>query len=200
MITNDGRFVAAFDPAPTSNNGRILTGSGTISGNQLSASGTGFTSVAFPSGSFQVPVILTGSVATNASISGSYSGGGESGSFSLGYQALTNRPSSIATVGGTYTGLPSVSANESLNSNNGVLFFTSPGCVGNGTIGIVDSTKNTYTWAMQIIATGQGSCIYAGNQTGLAYLADTNSTTTNNIIVMIGSAGTTNAFVFVGAK
>jgi hypothetical protein len=205
IVSGDGKFASAISSAPGTTNGRTLTGTGTINGNQFSATGLSVGTAPFPAGGTSATASLMGTVVSRASINGSYSAGGESGTFVLTYQALTDRASSLATVGGTYTGIAAIGSSGVMNSNNGVLVFNSTNCVGNGTIATIDTTLNTYTWTIQMSAIGASVCSVVGTYTGLGYLSDVSAGSTNNVLVMFGtqpSAGATpaKAYFFVGQK
>src|SRR2546422_500142 len=78
-------------------------GSGSASG---SGSFTGFAPLGFvfPNGSSSATFSISGTVQSKLSLSGNYSGGGENGTFSLSYNTLYERPSSLAIISGIWLG------------------------------------------------------------------------------------------------
>lgn len=203
-IAPDGEYTATIAPTTGQSDGRLLRGNGTMtSRNQLGADGTAFSSVAFPLGGMTAAVTITGTVTTGATINGTYSAGGETGTLSLTYRALTNNASALATASGTYTALAgSNSQPGTVNiTTGGAITWNSMACTGNGLLSTIDTTKNIYRWTMEVFE-GSGGCTLDSTTPleGLAWLAPHTTTgDANRLIVMHGTRSNA-AYIFLGNK
>src|SRR4029077_3446420 len=118
VIAPDGRFAGTIDSS--SSNGRLLLGTGNTMLNTFSAAGTVFAAAGdalLPNGEASDPMtVSSGTVVSHASLSGTFSGGGESGSFTLNYQSTTTRGASLNLIAGVYSGYPLLPGNISTSS------------------------------------------------------------------------------------
>ena len=156
-----------------------------------------------PNGQVSDPLTVTsGSVVERVSLNGSYSGGGESASFALTYDGNTFRGASLTAIGGNYQAYPPapggiVTATLTVNGQ-ALTFATDGGCNGSGTISVIDSALNMYSWSMLI-----GACGGVPEQTvsGLATLTDNPRGGDANLLSLYGATATHDgSFVFRGFK
>jgi hypothetical protein len=206
VVAPNGDFTASIFPTtPTSGNGRTIIGSGDTSGTALTASGTAFAPPTglFPNGNAIAQVSVTnGSVTEGSTMSGTYSAGGESGPFTLTYQtALTSRGALLSRVAGTYSLFPpptsGLNAVLTVQSTGIADFQASTGCVGNGSLGILDPAVNIYSVSFTLANCG-GPTYTA---TGLAVLDDGPNGGANNMLALF-AAGPQHErpFGFLGTK
>lgn len=163
----------------------LFIGTGSTSGNSLTGTATAWASSVrpFSNGATSGTFGLTGQVFEGNAIEGSYSGGGQSGTFDLVYQrSLTERPASLALVAGSYIGQSSTVASTLAITNGEMTLNYSTGCVGNGTIQVVTPNRNFYTWTMTL-----AMCPNNGVYSGLGHMA------TDNLLALTGS-GPNSAF------
>jgi hypothetical protein len=199
----DGRFVGVI--ASSGTNGRFIVGVHDTNLNMFSAKGTVFAQAGEallpngqPSGALTVS---SGNVVERASLSGSYSGGGESASFTLGYDGNTSRGASLEAIAGVYSVYPPPLINTATLAVSGgtLTFATDGGCNGAGTIDVIDSALNIYSWSMLLSACGgvEGSAL-----TGLATLGDNprNGSVRSLISLYGATASEDRPFVFRGFK
>jgi hypothetical protein len=95
---------------------------------------------------------------------------------SLSFNSLYNTASSLATISGNYTD-PSSGDVIAINSN-GAITWQDPatGCVGNGTVSIIDATYNAYRVQFDYAnCTGQAAVLNGVQFSGLASLNTTAS-------------------------
>ena len=164
--TNEARYVST----------QGVEGAGTIavSGNTFSSNYTAFTPAGgfFPNGTTVAAGTSNGTGSTKGTITGTYSGGGDNGTFTFTYDPIYDRGASLATISGTWTGIfVSVGTGAVVTANistTGVITGSdTAGCVYNGTLSIIDPLKNIYTGSMT-----QTVCTPAITLTGLATLTD----------------------------
>jgi hypothetical protein len=148
-----------------------LSGTGSISGDRLSATATGFpaSGTTFANGSASGSFSLTGFLFEENRSESSYSGAGESGRFVFTYDAArSNRPASLALIAGSYVTLGQGAL--AINSN-GVMTLSSPNgpsCVGNGEVRVPDASRNVYTWSMTLSGCTSGN----GAVSGVGFMDD----------------------------
>ena len=204
LIAPDGRFAGTIDS--TGLNGRLVLGTGNALLNMFSATGTVFARAGeglLPNGQASDPLMVSnGTVVAHASLSGTFSGGGESASFALTYQGTTSRGASLPAIAGVYSGYPLLPGNVFTSSlvvnGNVVTFANDGGCNGAGTIEVIDASLNMYTWSMLIAA-----CNGVPDHTvaGLGTLADDQRGATGKRIELYGATATNELpFVFSGFK
>jgi hypothetical protein len=175
LVAPDGRFAGTVDS--TGLNGRLVLGMGNTILNTFSATGTVFAQAGeglLPNGQASDPLTVSnGTFVARASLSGTFSGGGESASFALTYEAATSRSASLPAIAGVYGGyplLPGGLVSSSLVVNGNVVTFANDGgCNGAGTIEVIDAKLNMYSWSMLL-----GACNGVADHTvsGLATLYD----------------------------
>lgn len=128
------------------------------SGNSFSAPGTAYATFGnvFLDGSHVGIVNISGSFSPKGSMTGTYSGTGDSGSFSLNYSPLYETPSSLSSLSGTWTGTVIVGSGPTSNvtiiidSNGNLSGSSTAGCVISGNAGIIDSSYNAYIFNLVI--------------------------------------------------
>lgn len=204
VIAPDGRFAGTIDS--TGSNGRLVLGTGSTMLNAFSASGTVFAQAGealLPNGKASDPLTVSGgSVVAHVSLSGTFSGGGESGPFALTYQGTTSRGASLQAVAGVYADYPLLPGNVSTSSavvnGNVVTWANDAGCNGAGTIEVIDASLNMYSWSMLIAACGG---VTDHTVSGLATLSDDQRGATGKRIELYGATATNELpFVFSGFK
>jgi hypothetical protein len=200
----DGLFVGVI--ASSGTNGRFVIGTGDTTLNTFSATGTVFAQAGeafLPNGqSSDALTVADGNIVERVSLKGSYSGGGESASFALGYDnGLTPRGASLEAVAGVYDVYPPPLVNTATLVVNGssITFAAAGGCNGAGTIAVIDPTMNIYSWSMLLGACGGAE---EAALSGLASLADNpRKGGTANLIALYGAtANHDRSFVFRGSK
>ena len=204
IVAPDGLFVGVV--ASTGLNGRFLIGTADTTLNEFSASGTVFPQAGeaplLPNGQTSGDLTVSdGTVVGGSSLKGSYSGGGESGSFALQYNGLTSRGASVNAITGVYDIYPPVPL---LNivvvvSGNTLTFASDGGCNGAGTISVIDPTMNIYAWSMLI---GMCNGVAGDTYSGLATLADNPRTNSQGTLIALYGATENHdrSFVFRGSK
>jgi hypothetical protein len=198
-----GQFAGVISPTSvTSNDSRVVVGVGDTTGANLTvSSGTVFAApgTTLPSGAATAPFsAFSGTVNEGVTMAGTWSAGGETGSYSLNYnQPITARGSSLAAVQGVYA---TTSGTATLTiTGTGQLTFNTTACVGNGTIASTGAAVNVYSWSMTIAAVAGSTCTVAGTTTGgLAVLRDSNGAQNNTFVAI--AALPTIPFYFVGRK
>jgi hypothetical protein len=204
IMAPDGQFVGII--ASTGINGRFVIGSADTTLDMFTATGTVFVQ---PGGAPLLPngqpsdvlTLSNGNIVQGTSIAGSYSGGGESGSFALAYNGGgTSRGASLAAIAGVYDIFPPpLVSTATLVINGGTLTFAADGgCNGAGTISVIDPRLNIYTWSMLI-----GACngVPENTMSGLATLADDPRGGTGNLVALYGATATRDqSFLFRGSK
>ncbi len=189
IVAPDGQFAGIV--ASSGINGRLVIGTGDTTQNAFSATGTVFAQAGqavLPNGQASDPLTLSsGSVVELSSLTGDYAGGGESGSFVLGYDGATSLGASLTAIGGVYSIYPpsagAVSATLSIDGNV-LAFATDGGCNGAGTITIIDPALNMYSWSM-LISTCSG--VPDHTLSGLATLSDNPRGGNANLISLYGA-------------
>ena len=189
----------------TTGTGRLLIGTGDVTGTTLTASGTIFPAAGstMPNGQSVANVTIpTGTVTQRVSITGAYSGGGETGVFTLNYDPKTSRGASLPAVAGTYTSTgptPSQSASLTITSLGSLTYATGAGCNATGTFAVPDAGYNVYTFTLNA---GVCGTVPAATFNGLATLDDNPAGGTNNLLRMFGATTPTRTlpFGFVGNK
>jgi hypothetical protein len=204
IVAPDGLFVGIV--ASSGLNGRFLIGNGDTTLNAFTATGTVFAQAGealLPNGQESGALtVLDGSIVTQESLKGSYSGAGESAAFALGYSdGLTSRGASLDAVTGVYEVYPPVGLNDvSLAISGSTLTFaTDGGCNGAGTISVIDPSMNIYAWSMLLSACGG---LDEDMFSGLATLADNpRQNGHGNLIALYGATENHDrSFVFRASK
>jgi hypothetical protein len=169
---------------------------GTVSGSGSAVSGvlTGVTALGFAwlDASVVSNFSISGTVAERSTFSGSYSGGGDSGTFSLAYNPIYERASSLADIEGMWVALDSllnteatftVDANGAINGND------IDGCIYSGLVSIVDPQFNAYGLTVSVANCMGGSVLLNGSFDGLGILSDEVSGSGQNDVLTAGISG-----------
>jgi hypothetical protein len=124
-----------------------------------------------PSASMAFAVTMTG----NGMMTGTYSGAGQSGSFSLAMDAMGSRSASLQAVAGTYTRSNSTgyTVTMTIGANGQLTGSNTRGCVFNGAVSVPSPTRNQYSISMTVTSCGA----LDGNYTGMGTLVDASSMT-----------------------
>ncbi|SDV49968.1 hypothetical protein [Chitinasiproducens palmae] len=145
----------------------------------------------FPSGSTTATVNVSGQAATRQTLYGSYSAGGDTGTFTTTYNDAYGRTGTLARVAGTYsngTVQVTITATGSLT-----------GLLGSeeafGTVSTIDVTKNAYRIVLNqgtpaSAATSSASAVaadIAASWSGVATLVDYSSSTDNALVVSLSN-------------
>jgi len=178
-----------------SSQGVQITGFGTVSGNNFSATATAFApaGLVFPDGSTVAPSVINGTAVAGSSLNGTFSGGGDSGTFSLTFDPVYNRGASLSVIAGTWSGGISNGAflTITIDQLGNIGGSDTSGCVFNGIVSIIDPQKNVYKSSVTV--TGCAGSI--GTVTGLGALSD-NPPSQNNIL----NFGMSNSIATVSGK
>lgn len=182
LVTEDGEFGVVV----SNQVGFLAIGQGDTQGNdRFQATATAFASSGstLPDGSTRATGTFQGTFITGSRLSGTYSVGGETGSFDLRYQSLYDRLPSLAALSGVWTlaqapGSPPVTM--AINSNGDLTLSTSSGCTANGRFVIVDPEFNAYRSSGTF---GNCGAPLDGNWRFIAHLADAEGTTNNRLWV-----------------
>jgi len=206
-VAPNGSFVGGIG-ASANGNSRTIVGTGMADGNGFIAMGAAYAPSAapFPAGTPNIATlnITNGTIVEHQQLSGSYSAGGETGTFTLNYRAdLTNRGASLSRLAGTYNLLQSgpsvIGAVITITTAGAITYGTTPaGCTGNGGIVIQDPTVNVYDFILDLGACGNVPAFTAG---GLLVLDDAAAGGSNNMVVMFGTSSTRSlVWGFTGTK
>lgn len=123
----------------------------------------------FPDGSIVGNVSVTGKVKTKVSLSVTYAGVGDSGSFTLIYNSRYERDSSLALISGTWAMSDAgYILTFTVNDNGTFTGSDSDGCVYNGTVSIINADYNAYRMNLVVSSCG----IFNGSYSGLATVSD----------------------------
>ena len=133
-------------------------------------------------------VNVTGTVVTGVSIDGTYTdntpGGVRNGTFSLTYDAITERGASLATTDANWFATDGVdSITLAIDAAGDIAGADTDACVYNGTLAAPDPAINVYDVAVDI-----SGCGINGSYTGFATVTDT--VTTNDTLVFVASSAT----------
>ncbi len=166
--------------------GAQYSGVVTANGNTFSSAATAYApfGYVFPDGSHVGPVSISGTFTPQGFMSGTYSGVGDLGTFSLNYSALYERPSSLAAVAGQWRGTVLGYINTvTVDSSGTVTGSSTAGCAYSGHISIINSLYNAYGVNLNITNCG----VQNGSYSGLAVLADT-YTASDTILVSVSTS------------
>jgi hypothetical protein len=156
-----------------------------VSGNNFSATPTVYSS----SGSYIGMGNITGTFIPKGFMNGTYSGIGDSGTFSLVYNALYERSSSLSAVAGTWTNYSSgYYETITIDSNGNITRPPISGCTSSGSISVINSLYNIYHVSLSVDNCGSENGLY----NGLAVLTDTK---TNNDTLFASTSNSSYSFV-----
>lgn len=177
IVTADGQ--ARFF---STTNGDQFFGTVPTTGTAVTATLTGIAppNTPWPDLTLSAPFTLNITATAQTSLTGSYSGGGDQGTFSFTYQPIYERASSLAMVAGVYSGSPNDDLTTIAIDANGVVTGSdSYGCVYNGTVTVPNSAANYYDVSITATTCGPND----GTLTGLATLGDVSATSQNNVLI-----------------
>ena len=173
MVTGNLNSVfTAWWQSPQAGTGEaVYSGNIGTSGDNLSATLTGYapSGFSFPNKTSVSNVSISGTFTQFSTAQGTYSGGGDNGTFSLNYQtALYEQPASISIVNGTWSdaGGPvgAVVHTVIVDSTGKITGGDTTGCIYSGNVNIPNSSRNIYSVNM-----GISNCPESGSYAGLAY-------------------------------
>jgi hypothetical protein len=150
----------------------LLVGTAQTSGNAFSAGTDGYSyNGGFPDGA---DFSLNGTVAAGNSLTGAFSGSGQSGTFEFSFNtALSALTAALPTVAGTYTAELTIRDDVRPVSvtiaSNGDLTGSGGGCTLTGKVSVLDSARNVYSWNATLAgcdANGSASGIGIAPQAG----------------------------------
>lgn len=170
VSTDDGRF--RFLSAETLGQ---FVGTFSAEGTSLTGGGIGVAPIGsvWLNNSPVIDVSMTGTISERANMSGDWTGStGETGSFSFAYDAVYEKPSSLATLAGSW-----VSMDEFGNPDGSVTIDSAGrmdaqdanGCLYSGDVTIINATYNAYDLSLVVSNCGD----FDGSYSGLGVLADT---------------------------
>jgi hypothetical protein len=162
-----------------------------VSGSSISGTLTAYApwGYVFVDGSKIGTVTLNGTVNTKVSISGTYSGTGDNGTFLVAYDSVYQRPSSLSLLTGNWLHSSSQLGTiyMAIDANGEITGLTSGGCFYSGTVSIINPSYNAYRISINISSCGALN----GNNNGLAILDDT---TMQNDTLIAGVSNQSEAF------
>lgn len=173
----------------------------TMSGSFFSGSGTAYapdgsiaacpSAITFPNGTSLASLDISGQATTASNLLGTYSGGGDSGTFTVSYNNAYTRAGTIARIRGNYSnGTVSITIDD-----NGIVTGTLGADVLNGQVSTIDVSKNAYRISVTetkvtAAATDTASATSAtvASWGGLATLLDYASGTDNYLVLSLTNA------------
>jgi hypothetical protein len=175
--------------------GAQYVGSGlNVNGNNLSGTLNAYAPLGgqffFPDGSSSGWINLSGTAVSRSSMTGTYSGVGDNGTFSLTYNSIYQRLSSLPLLTGNWSGIDVSSGySQSLTLQNNGTFIgsNSLGCTfSSGFAAPINPLYNAYNVTMTITCPAPYNVVN-GIYTGVAYLSDSGGTN-NRLTVGISNA------------
>jgi hypothetical protein len=193
MMTSNGEM-AAF----SSDCQRVYRGSYTVIESNLS----GQVEVYKFSGAKEGTITLSGTCSEKSEMSGSYSSNGSEGTFNLAYNKLSDRPSSLELVEGTwaYNDSNGFSADVAIDNQGELSGSNSYGCIFTGIISLVDTDMNIYSIDFDVSKCVAQGGVYDqdGSYDGLAVLG-TDSTINKDTLIIV-SASSDNSLLYPIAR
>jgi hypothetical protein len=156
-----------------------------VNGNSFSMTATAYAphGSTLPDGSKVSTVTIVGAFTQKSAMSGTYSGAGDSGTFTLTYSTFYERPSSFPGVSGIWKGKILDFTNFiKIDENGAITGVNTTGCTYGGHLDLIDPSFNIYFVHLDIDTCGSDN----GNYDGLGYLSDT-SATNDTFITIISS-------------
>jgi len=164
VVAQNGR---AFFFAP--NQGDIYAGTVNETNDTVTGPLTAYAPVGyqFPDGSSVTSLSINANTVPQSTLSGTFSGGGESGTFTLGFVSSYEESSSLSKIAGTYTYTQTTSTSTdtlsiTVDSTGLVTGSDSTGCVYNGQVSLIDSSKDAYDVTATITSCGALNGTYKG--------------------------------------
>jgi hypothetical protein len=154
-LTFDGEIVAYSQSA-----GAIYMGTYTVSGNQITGTVNGF----FIGGGRFTTSTLNGTFAEQSDIGGTFSSSyGTTGTLSVSFDPLFNRPSPLALLEGTWSYTePGYSISIDVDDQGEINGSDSDGCVFFGVASVLDPEHNTYGIDIDVTNCGPVNDTYSG--------------------------------------
>lgn len=176
------------------NNCVQLVATTTTSSNFYSGSGNAYapdgtiaacpTAVTFPNGTSVATLSVSGQVNTASTLIGTYSAGGDSGSYNLAYSAAYARVGTIARLVGNYSNgtlALTIDGNGSITGTMGTTTLT-------GTVTTIDPTKNAYRVSLIETITTPGTTTASTSTSASDTTTTTTSTSTSTTTALSGLA------------
>jgi len=154
-----------------------VAGTVQVDGTRITGSGTAYTTVpgdSFPGGGTTTGLTFSGTLSERSMLQADWTiDAGESGTFSLDYDAQHTRGADLDRLNGLWT-LFDLDNNPmgTFDILDGVIFRQTADCTSMGTITIPDPQFNMYEWAATVTSNTPGSCFIEGEYTGLGALGD----------------------------
>ena len=172
----EGRFL--------SDEGAQFTGNVSVNGSSFTSTATAFAPYVFVDGSNYGTVQFNGTVKTKYSLTGTYSGVGDYGTFNLTYDSIYERGSSLSWVSGNWANSDSSGYSHyvTVSANGTLTGYNSYGCTFSGNVTIINPSYDAYRLYNVSISSCQGqSSVFNGTYNGLGVLSTTNDTFTIGI-------------------
>ena len=177
-VTDDGQFHLMTA------NGVNYVGQMAASPGNFSMTMSGYVPVGqtFPNGAQNGSMSFSGTVTSSGMMSGTYSGAGESGTFSMTMDPMGTRSASMQMVAGTYTRSNSsgYTVTMTVDSNGQMTGSDTQGCVFNGTVSVPFPAHNFYGMNMTVTSCGALN----GSYNGMGTLVDANAMTSWMTVMM----------------
>jgi len=149
-----------------------------VSGGSFTASMTDYT-FGEPNGE---TTSLDGAFVAGSTMSGTFDvSDGTTGTFSLTYDPVTDKGSSLAVTAGTWTG---GGLTLTIDNAGAVTGFDTSSCSYQGSVGIIDAAVNIYSASVDVSSCGTSDGAY----TGYAVVSDTSGGTDNTLNVVVHNA------------
>jgi hypothetical protein len=156
----------------------------TVNSNSFSTAATAYAphGSTLPDGSIVGATTITGTFTAKGTMTGTYSGAGDSGTFTLTYNGfLYERPSSLPVVSGTWKGkILDFNNAIHIDDNGAIIGVNTSGCTYGGHVSVIDPSFNIYSVHLDISTCSSDN----GTYDGLGALADTSSTNDTFIIII----------------
>lgn len=122
-----------------------------------------------PDGTKVGTVTITGTFTPQSTMTGTYSGAGDSGTFTLTFSPLYQRLSSFGLLKGTWSGeILEHSTGLTISDNAQITGVNTAGCTYGGHLDLIDPSFNIYALHLDVDTCGSDN----GSYDGLAYLSD----------------------------
>ena len=155
-----------------------------VNGNSFSTTATAYAphGSTLLDGSEVGTVTISGTFTPKGTMSGTYSGAGDAGTFTLTYNgSLYERRSSLPSVSGLWKGKILDFTNFiSINNDGAIVGVNTTGCTYGGHVSVIDPLFNIYSVHLDIDTCGSNN----GTYDGLAALSDTSDTNDTFITIM----------------
>jgi len=152
--------------------GGQYSGIASVTGASFSSTMTGYspTGTTFPNGTAVTSFKVSGNVSQGVALTGTYSGGGDAGTFAVNFNNAYNTPSSLTIISGNWSGTLNGSTINVAISDSGIVTGSSTsGCTYSGNVSTIDINYNCYNITITASSCGASS----GNYSGLATLTET---------------------------